>query len=65
MGAELKDAFAGRAKGFVNAALAEGTMILVAGANVIRFTPSLVVPLEDIDQGIAQFEKAVASIVNA
>ncbi|MDB2373526.1 aspartate aminotransferase family protein [Psychrosphaera haliotis] len=65
VGAELTDAFAGRAKEFVNAALAEGTMILVAGANVIRFTPSLVVPLEDIDQGMAQFEKAVASIVNA
>jgi acetylornithine/N-succinyldiaminopimelate aminotransferase len=40
-------------------------MILVAGANVIRFTPSLIVPLKDIDQGMAQFEQAVASIVNA
>jgi acetylornithine/N-succinyldiaminopimelate aminotransferase len=39
-------------------------MSLVAGANVIRFTPSLVIPNEDIQQGLAQYEKAVAKIVN-
>jgi acetylornithine/N-succinyldiaminopimelate aminotransferase len=41
----------------------EGLMVLVAGANVIRFAPSLVIPDEDIVMGLARFEKAVASLV--
>ena len=65
VGAELNDKYTGRAKDFLNAALAEGVMSLVAGANVIRFTPSLVIPMADIEEGMARFEKGVASIVNA
>lgn len=34
-----------------------GLMNLVAGMNVIRFTPSLVIPFEDIKEGLARFEK--------
>jgi acetylornithine/N-succinyldiaminopimelate aminotransferase len=64
IGAELTDEYQGKAKDFLNAAIAEGVMSLVAGANVIRFTPSLVIPNEDIQQGLAQYEKAVAKIVN-
>ncbi len=65
IGAELTDEYAGRAKEFVNASLANGLMCLVAGANVIRFTPSLVIPMEDIDAGMERFEQGVKSIVNA
>jgi acetylornithine/N-succinyldiaminopimelate aminotransferase len=64
IGAELTDEYQGKAKDFLNAAIDEGVMSLVAGANVIRFTPSLVIPNEDIQQGLAQYEKAVAKIVN-
>ncbi|KKK87075.1 hypothetical protein LCGC14_2756860, partial [marine sediment metagenome] len=39
-------------------------MSLVAGTNVVRFTPSLVIPIEDIKEGLARFEKAVADVVN-
>lgn len=39
-------------------------MALVAGADVVRFTPSLVIPNEDIAEGLARFEKAVAAVVN-
>ena len=35
---------------------------LVAGANIIRFAPSLVIPNEDIAEGLARFEKAVAKL---
>lgn len=65
VGAELNDNYTGRAKDFLNASMAEGLMTLVAGASVIRFAPSLVIPMADIEAGLTRFEKAVASIVNA
>ena len=65
IGAELTEAYHGKAKDFLNAAMEEGVMTLVAGANVIRFTPSLVVPLEDIKLGLERYEQAIAKVVNA
>ena len=65
IGAVLNDSYQGKAKDFLNAAMAEGVMSLVAGASIVRFAPSLVIPNEDIAEGLARFEKAVASIVNA
>ena len=65
VGAELNEKFKGRAKDFLNAAMEQGVMTLVAGANVIRFTPSLVIPNEDIEAGMSRFEAAVEAIVNA
>ncbi len=40
-------------------------MALVAGTNVVRFAPSLVIPEADIKEGLVRFEKAVAQVVNA
>lgn len=65
IGAELSEAYHGKAKDFLNAAMEEGVMTLVAGANVIRFTPSLVVPLEDIKLGLERYEAAISKLVNA
>ncbi len=65
IGAELTEAYHGKAKDFLNAAMEEGVMTLVAGANVIRFTPSLVVPLEDIKLGLERYETAISKLVNA
>ncbi|MGL1956777.1 MAG: aspartate aminotransferase family protein [Colwellia sp.] len=62
IGAVLTDDYQGKAKDFLNAAMSEGVMILVAGANVLRFAPSLVIPNEDITEGLARFEKAVANL---
>jgi acetylornithine/N-succinyldiaminopimelate aminotransferase len=62
IGAVLTEAYQGRAKDFLNAAMEEGVMTLVAGANIIRFAPSLVIPDEDIAEGLARFEKAVAKL---
>ena len=64
IGAVLNDKYQGRAKDFLAAAMSEGVMTLVAGANIIRFAPSLVIPDEDIFQGLARFEKAVANITS-
>lgn len=63
LGAELSEAFAGRARDFLNAATDAGVFVLMAGPNVIRFTPSLVIPEQDIAEGMQRFEKAVASLV--
>lgn len=62
IGAELTDAFAGKSRDFLNAAADEGVMVLVAGPNVIRFTPSLIIPEQDIVEGLARFERAVAKL---
>ncbi|MGB5855289.1 MAG: aspartate aminotransferase family protein [Oceanisphaera sp.] len=64
LGCVLNEEFKGRAKEFLNAAMAEQLMVLIAGANVVRFAPSLVISKEDITEGLARFERAVAKIVN-
>jgi len=65
LGAVLNEQYKGRARDFMVASASNGLMALVAGANIVRFAPSLVIPSEDIAEGLARFEKAVASIVNA
>ncbi|PHR66219.1 aspartate aminotransferase family protein [Pseudidiomarina marina] len=62
LGAELTEQFEGKARDFLNAAADEGTMVLVAGPSVIRFTPSLIIPEQDIVEGLARFERAVAKL---
>ncbi|AUQ43679.1 bifunctional acetylornithine/succinyldiaminopimelate transaminase [Yersinia ruckeri] len=64
VGAELKPQFHGQARNFLTAAAANGLMILNAGPNVLRFAPSLVIELKDIEQGMQRFGQAVASILN-
>jgi len=65
IGAALNDTYQGRAKEILLAAMDEGVMTLIAGANVVRFAPSLIIPDEDIRAGMAMFEKAVAKIASA
>ncbi len=64
IGAVVAEQFKGRAKEFLVAGTEEGVMSLVAGADVVRFTPSLVIPEADIREGMARFEKAVAKVIN-
>ncbi|ATO35051.1 Acetylornithine/succinyldiaminopimelate aminotransferase [Dickeya dianthicola] len=63
LGAQLKPAWHGRARDFLAASAELGLMILVAGPDVIRFVPSLVITSEEIDQGMALFGKAVGQVV--
>ncbi|MEI6859337.1 MAG: aspartate aminotransferase family protein [Shewanella sp.] len=65
LGVVLNEKFYGRAKEFMVAGTDEGLMSLIAGANVIRFTPSLVIPEADIAEGLARFERAVAKVVSS
>ncbi|MCA7015015.1 bifunctional acetylornithine/succinyldiaminopimelate transaminase [Dickeya dadantii subsp. dieffenbachiae] len=63
LGAQLKPAWHGRARDFLAASADLGLMVLVAGPDVIRFVPSLVITPEEIDQGMALFGKAVEQVV--
>ncbi|WP_409308565.1 aspartate aminotransferase family protein [Pectobacterium sp. B1J-3] len=65
IGAELTPEWHGRAHDFLAAATEQGVMVLMAGPNVIRFVPSLVIEMDDIEQGMAKFAKAVECVVNA
>ncbi|WP_299003534.1 aspartate aminotransferase family protein [uncultured Shewanella sp.] len=65
IGGVMNEKFAGRAKDFLVASAEEGLMCLIAGANVVRFTPSLVISHADIEEGLVRFERAVAKIVAA
>ncbi|MDP7847235.1 aspartate aminotransferase family protein [Acinetobacter pittii] len=63
IGCALKDEFAGKAKDINNLAGEEGLLSLIAGPNVVRFTPSLIIPFADIDEGLKRFEDALARFV--
>jgi len=63
IGAQLNEKFEGRARDVLTAALKHQLMCLVAGPSVVRFTPSLVIPDEDIKQGLERFERAIEDVV--
>ncbi|MFV5630550.1 aspartate aminotransferase family protein [Acinetobacter oleivorans] len=63
IGCALKDKFAGKAKDINNLAGEEGLLSLIAGPNVLRFTPSLIIPFADIDEGLKRFERALVRFV--
>ncbi|HEV8077384.1 MAG TPA: aspartate aminotransferase family protein [Marinobacter sp.] len=62
LGCVLTEQWQGRAKDFVNAGLDEGVMVLIAGANVVRLAPSLIIPEADIDEALKRFEAAVQKL---
>ncbi|NVD05522.1 aspartate aminotransferase family protein [Vibrio sp. JPW-9-11-11] len=63
LGAAMNEAWQGRARDVLVAAGKQGLMVLVAGANVVRFTPSLVITEEEIQQGLDRLDKALATLV--
>ena len=65
IGAEMTPEYEGRAKDILPLAIEEGLMALVAGPNVLRMAPSLVIPEADITEGMARLERAVARLVVA
>jgi acetylornithine/N-succinyldiaminopimelate aminotransferase len=65
LGCVLNEAWMGKAKQVLDAATAEGLMILQAGPDVVRFAPSLVVEEADIDEGLARFERALSKLTTA
>ena len=64
IGAVLNEKFAGKAKAFVDAGIEQGVLFLVAGPNVVRFTPALNLTAEEFAEGMSRFTLAVAQLVN-
>jgi acetylornithine/N-succinyldiaminopimelate aminotransferase len=59
LGAHLSTKWAGMARQLMQHAMNAGVMCLVAGPDVLRFTPSLIIPEEDIELGLARLDQAV------
>lgn len=62
LGCELVESWQGRSREFIKAALDEGVLVLVAGPDVIRLAPSLIIPDDLIEQGLRRFERAIARL---
>ena len=65
LGAELQPEFHSKARDFLNFATEYKVMILNAGPNVLRFTPSLIISEDEIKEGMNRFSKAVEKVVNS
>lgn len=65
IGAPMSEAWKGRSKDIVNAGLAQGVWALVAGPDVLRLAPSLVIGEADIAEGLRRLEAGIAKLVGA
>ncbi len=63
LGAVLVPEWQGRAKEIVLVALKHGVWVLVAGPNVVRFAPSLIIPEEDINAGLQRLDSALGELI--
>ena len=59
LGCELDERWRGRSMDVLNAAGQAGLLLLVAGPDVVRIAPSLVISLDEILEGLARFETAL------
>ena len=59
LGCELAEPWRGRSRDFIKAALDEGLLVLVAGPDVVRLAPSLIIPDPMIEEGLQRFARAI------
>ena len=62
IGCELAPEFAGKAKLISQEAAKQGVMVLIAGANVVRFAPALIVSEEEVRTGLDRFALACEQV---
>ncbi len=65
LGMVLADAWRGKAKDITKAAEAEGLMLLIAGPDVVRLLPALVVSDAQIDEGVTLLRRALDAVLSA
>lgn len=65
LGAVLNEKYKGRSRDFFLAAAEQGLFALVAGTEVVRFAPSLVITEDEIREGMRRFEAAVQQVTAA
>ena len=63
LGCELAKAWRGRSIDVMNAAGEVGLLVLVAGPDVLRIAPSLVISLDEILEGLARLENALNTVL--
>ena len=63
IGAQLTPEYAGRIREIIQAAAEQGLLILSAGSDVLRFTPSLIISQQDVQQGMAKLHQAIAQLI--
>lgn len=63
LGCVLDQKYAGRAREILALCSKHGLMVLVAGPDVIRFAPSLVIADSDIDDGLTRFVAALRDFI--
>lgn len=54
IGGLLNKDYIGKAKQITQLAHEEGIIVLIAGLDVVRFTPSLIIPEQDVKEGLAR-----------
>ena len=59
LGCELRDPWRGKAMDVMRSAAGTGVIVLVAGLDVVRIAPSLVISLDEILEGLARLELAL------
>ena len=59
LGCELADPWRGKAFAVMQAAGEAGLLVLMAGPDVVRLAPSLVISLDEILEGLARLESAL------
>lgn len=64
IGCELKSRWHGKAADVMRAASDAGLIVLMAGPDVIRIAPSLVISLDEILEGLARLETALGKSLN-
>ncbi|MBG2803915.1 aspartate aminotransferase family protein [Proteus mirabilis] len=63
IGAQLAPQYKGKAKELLGLAAKHGLMMLNAGADVMRFTPSLIITQEELQEGMVALKVAIAEFV--
>ncbi|WP_435104410.1 acetylornithine/succinyldiaminopimelate transaminase [Arhodomonas sp. AD133] len=65
LGGVLAESWRGKARDILRAGLDEGLLSLVAGPDVVRLAPSLIIPEADLEEGITRLDRAIARLAAA
>ncbi len=63
LGCELAPTYQGRSRDLLNLMMDEGILALVAGDNVLRMAPPLILKEQDVNDGLAGMTSAVKSFI--
>lgn len=65
IGCEMVPERAGQAKAIMTAAMEEGVLALIAGPDVVRLAPSLIIPEADIDAALKALDRAFGRVAQS